>query len=121
MPNSLQISGQVQFQAPAGSPIVSEIFNLQTSLQPTGTTFIKAIGALTNSVAQQVLTGVSNAGTVLLRNLDGTNVITFGPNSASQAGTLQPGALNIYSPSSGALYAGTVTGTAQLQIFAIAA
>lgn len=119
MATSLQISGTINFQSPANSSLVNESVNLSTSLAPTGTTLLKSIGSLTNSMTQQVLTGVTNVGTIMLRNLDGTNSIVYGPNSNSQAGSLLPGALNIYSPNANALYAATTTGTAQLQIFAI--
>lgn len=118
MPNSFVINGAVQFQAPQGSSIVSETLNLQTSLQPVGTTLVKTIAALTSSPAQQVLPNLGTPGPIILRNLDSSNSVTYGPNSASQAGLLIPGDLAIYRPNGGALWAGTVSGTAQLQIFA---
>lgn len=119
MASSLVINGAVQFQAPANSQIVSETFNLSTQLAPTGSTLLKSIGAITNTATSQTLTGVSTPGTIVLRNLDNTNSITYGTNATAQTGLLLPGALNIWSPNGTALFAATVSGTAQLQIFAI--
>lgn len=121
MANSLNISGVVTFQAPANSQTVSEQLNLVTALVPAGSSLIKSIGSLTNSATQQVLTGVSTPGAIILRNLDATNTVTYGPNATAQNGTLLPGALNIWTPTGTTLYAATTAGTAQLQIFATSA
>lgn len=118
MANSFVINGAVQFQAPSGSSIVSETLNLSTSLSPTGPNFVKTIGSLTNSPAQQTLPNLGTPGPIILRNLDSSNTCTYGPNAASQAGLLIPGDLAIWRPNGGALWAGTLSGTAQLQIFA---
>lgn len=119
MSNQFQISGTANFQAPTNSQTVNESLNLTTQINPTGAAFIKSIGSLTNTSTQQVLTGVTTPGTIILRNLDGTNTVTYGPNNTSVVGSLAPGALNIWSPNGTALYANTTSGTASLQIFAI--
>lgn len=119
MANSLTIQGQVTYQSPASSQLVNEFFNLQAATAPAGTALNKQIASLTNTVGLVALDGVASPGIIVLRNLDNTNSISYGTNtSAAQAGLLLPGDVAIWRPNGANLYAGTVTGTAKLQIFA---
>jgi hypothetical protein len=119
MANYLSIQGSVTFQAPQNGVNVNENLNLVTTSAPNGTTMCKLISAVTNSAALITLPNVATPGYIVLRNLDGTNSITYGPNTTAQIATLLPGALNIFSPTGTTLAAATSAGTAQLQIFAI--
>lgn len=118
MANSLSIQGQVVFQAPAGSQTVNEFFNLAASTTPAGTTLNKQVFSATSSPASVTFSGVTTLGVIFLRNLDSTNTVTYGINSAGQSGSLQPGEVGIWRPNGNTMFAGTTSGVASLQIFA---
>lgn len=118
MANSLSIQGTVQFQVPASNQNFNELFNLQSTSVPAGSSMNKQIFVANATPSLVTLDGVATPGVVFLRNLDNTNTVTYGINTTAQNALIKPNQIAIWQPNGTTLSAGTVSGTASLQIFA---
>lgn len=95
MANALNISGTVLFQAPSGNQLVQNQTSLALSVAPAGGTFSQTIYNATTSETSPTTPGVTALGYVFFRNLDSTNFVEIGAETASYCAKLQAGDISL--------------------------